>query len=75
MAANITDNADPEDIPIAPINILRDVIALRKKSARVFSRSAASKEGGEDLRDKDAAHEHIIQVLERVLGRLWLKSE
>lgn len=69
MAANITENADPKDIPSAPINILRDVIAMRKKSARFFQRSMESKNGGEDLRDKNATHEHIIHVLERVLAK------
>ncbi|KAJ4414010.1 hypothetical protein N0V82_008180 [Gnomoniopsis sp. IMI 355080] len=68
MADNITTNANPEDIPSAPINILRDVIALRKKSARFFRRTVDSK-GGEALRDKNATHEHIIQVLERVLAK------
>lgn len=56
MAANITENADPKDIPSVPINILRDVLALRKKSARFFRRSVESKDGadGEDPRDKNA---------------------
>ncbi|KUI53208.1 hypothetical protein VP1G_00701 [Cytospora mali] len=68
MASNIVENAKPEDIPPAPLNILRDVIGLRKKSARFFSR-AAVEEGNEGLRDKNVTHEHIIKVLERVLGK------
>lgn len=68
MASNIVENARPEDIPPAPLNILRDVIGLRKKSARFFSR-AAGEEGNDGLRDKNVTHEHIINVLERVLGK------
>lgn len=68
MATNIVENAKPEDIPLAPLNILRDVIGLRKKSARFFSRSAVE-DGNEGLRDKNVTHEHIIKVLERVLGK------
>ncbi|KUI67660.1 hypothetical protein VM1G_03031 [Cytospora mali] len=68
MASNIVENARPEDIPPAPLNILRDVIGLRKKSARFFSR-AAVEDGNEGLRDKNVTHEHIIRVLERVLGK------
>ncbi|ROV91975.1 hypothetical protein VSDG_07584 [Cytospora chrysosperma] len=68
MASNIVENARPEDIPPAPLNILRDVIGLRKKSARFFSR-AAVEDGNEGLHDKNVTHEHIIRVLERVLGK------
>lgn len=68
MASNIVENARPEDIPPAPLNILRDVISLRRKSARFFSRAAAE-DGNEGLRDKNVTHEHIIQVLERVLDK------
>lgn len=67
MASSIVENAQPEDIPAAPINILRDVIGLRKKSARFFRRSAGEKD--DDAREKNATHEHIIQVLERVLAK------
>lgn len=67
MASNIVEHAKPEDIPSAPINILRDVISLRKKSARFFRRSAD--DDNESAREKNATHEHIIQVLERVLGK------
>lgn len=67
MASNIVEHAKPEDIPSAPINILRDVIGLRKKSARFFRRSADDDD--ESAREKNATHEHIIKVLERVLGK------
>lgn len=66
MASSIVENAQPEDIPPAPINILRDVIGLRKKSARFFRRRA---DEDEEARDRNATHEHIIQVLERVLAK------
>lgn len=67
MASNIIEHAKPHDIPSAPINILRDVIGLRKKSARFFRRSAD--DDNESAREKNATHEHIIKVLERVLGK------
>lgn len=67
MASIIVEHAKPEDIPSAPINILRDVISLRKKSARFFRRSAD--DDNESAREKNATHEHIIQVLERVLAK------
>lgn len=70
MASDVVDNAQPGDIPSAPINILRDVIGLRKRSAKFFSRAAASAgEGTAELRDKNATHEHIIKVLEQVLAK------
>ncbi|PSR82881.1 hypothetical protein BD289DRAFT_370639 [Coniella lustricola] len=76
MASAIVQNARPEDIPSAPINILRDVIGLRKKSARFFRGNGApattddpSDGSTPEARDKNAAHEHIIQVLERVLAK------
>lgn len=68
MASKIVQHAKLDDIPFAPINILRDVIALRNKSARFFHRSADG--DNESAREKNATHEHIIQVLERVLGKL-----
>lgn len=67
MASNIVERAKPEDIPSAPINILRDVISLRKKSARFFRKSAG--ENNESAREKNDTHEHIINVLERVLAK------
>lgn len=67
MASNIVKYAKPDDIPSAPINILRDVIGLRKKSARFFRRSAD--DDNESAWEKNATHEHIIKVLEGVLGK------
>lgn len=69
MASVVVEHAQ-QDIPTAPINILRDVIAMRKKSARFFSRATSSSENGdEDMQQKNAKHEHIIKVLERVLAK------
>lgn len=68
MADSIVANAQPNDIPSAPINILQDVIGLRKKSARFFSRNG--KDGDGEVKERNATHEHIIQVLERVLAKL-----
>ncbi|KAJ9149322.1 hypothetical protein NKR23_g4206 [Pleurostoma richardsiae] len=68
MADTIVENARPEDIPTTPINILRDVVGLRKRSARFFSRMSKESDD-EKLRERNATHEHIIKVLERVLGK------
>jgi hypothetical protein len=67
LASSIVEHAKPIDIPVAPIKMLRDVISLRKRSAKFFNRSV----GGDDetAREKNATHEHIIKVLERVLGK------
>lgn len=67
LASSIVENAQPEDIPAAPINILRDVIGLRKKSAGFFRQTATDDD--DDARMRNATHEHIIQVLERVLAK------
>lgn len=69
MASNIVEHAKPDDIPSAPINILRDVIGLRKKSARFFCRSAD--DDNESAREKDATHEHII----RFWSESWASSK
>lgn len=69
MASIVVEHAQ-QQIPTAPINILRDVIAMRKKSAKFFSRAAgSSKNGNQDVQQKNATHEHIIRVLERVLAK------
>lgn len=65
MSAKVTEVARLQDIPTTPISILRDVIGLRKKSAKFFSRAG---EGNEKMQLKNATHQHIIDVLERVLG-------
>jgi hypothetical protein len=69
LAQRIADNAQPEDIPDAALNILRDVVALRKKSFQFFTKSAQNSKD-ENLTQSNAAHAHIISVLERVLSKL-----
>ncbi|KAI0112310.1 hypothetical protein F4776DRAFT_349560 [Hypoxylon sp. NC0597] len=66
MASVIVENLDPEQIPRSAISILRDVVQLRKKSARFFS-SAAAKSNNDTLKEKNSAHEHIIKILEKIL--------
>jgi len=39
LAQRVADNAQPEDVPDVALNILRDVVGLRKKSFSFFSRS------------------------------------
>lgn len=68
MAQTVIDHSEPEQIPRSAISILRDVVFLRKKSAHFFSKAAARSEG-ETLKQKNIAHEHIIQVLESILNR------
>ncbi|KAI4868198.1 hypothetical protein F4820DRAFT_411134 [Hypoxylon rubiginosum] len=68
MAQTVIDYAEPEQIPRSAISILRDVVYLRKKTADLFGQ-AATRADSEVLRQKNSAHEHIIQVLERVLHR------
>ncbi|KAI1770547.1 hypothetical protein F4818DRAFT_259322 [Hypoxylon cercidicola] len=68
MAQTVIDHSDPEQIPRSAISILRDVVYLRKKSAHFFGQ-AATRSDNEMLREKNSAHEHIIQVLERILHR------
>ncbi|KAI1262409.1 hypothetical protein F5Y18DRAFT_159325 [Xylariaceae sp. FL1019] len=67
MAQIVIDNVAPEDIPSSAIAILRDVVKLRKKSARFFSKSAKSNAG--PMKDKMDSHQHIIDVLGKVLHR------
>jgi hypothetical protein len=69
LAQRITDNAKPEDVPDAVINILRDVVGLRRKSFNFFSRAAKNTED-EKIKQSNASHAHIISVLERVLAKL-----
>ncbi|RYP50026.1 hypothetical protein DL768_004381 [Monosporascus sp. mg162] len=57
----------PEEIPQSPISILRDVVSLRKQSARFFSR-VAEKSNDEKLKESNATHEFIIKVLEKILA-------
>lgn len=69
MAQTVVSNSKPEDIPWDPILVLRDVVALRKKSARFYSQSAEKDKTGK-LKLSNQKHEHIIRVLEKVLGLL-----
>ncbi|GAB1318098.1 hypothetical protein MFIFM68171_08308 [Madurella fahalii] len=69
LAQDIADNADPEDVPDAALNILRNVVGLRKKSYNFFS-SATKDTKDEKVRQSNANHAHIISVLERVLAKL-----
>jgi hypothetical protein len=69
LAQRVVDNATPDDVPEAALNILRDVVSLRKKSFSFFSSSAKNTDD-EKLKQSNANHAHIISVLERVLARL-----
>ncbi|KAK3293196.1 uncharacterized protein B0H64DRAFT_327907 [Chaetomium fimeti] len=69
LAQRVVDNATPDDVPESALNILRDVVSLRKKSFSFFSSSAKDTDD-EKLRQSNANHAHIISVLERVLARL-----
>ena len=68
LAQFVIDNLAPEEIPASSVSILRDVVALRKQSARFFSR-VAQKSSDEKLKKSNATHEFIIKVLEKILGR------
>ncbi|KAK2026740.1 hypothetical protein LX32DRAFT_641563 [Colletotrichum zoysiae] len=69
LAKLIVTNSKPEEIPWDPILVLRDVIALRKKSARLYAEYAKDDTTGK-LEARNRQHEHIIKVLEKVLGLL-----
>ncbi|KAH6616080.1 hypothetical protein B0J18DRAFT_295543 [Chaetomium sp. MPI-SDFR-AT-0129] len=69
LAQRIVDHATPDDIPDAALNILRDVVGLRKKSFSFFS-SSAKESQDEKVKQSNANHAHIISVLERVLAKL-----
>jgi hypothetical protein len=69
LAQRVADSGNPDDIPDSALNILRDVVNLRKKSFRFFS-SAAKNTKDEKLKQSNASHAHIISVLERVLAKL-----
>ncbi|KAK0713267.1 hypothetical protein B0T26DRAFT_753398 [Lasiosphaeria miniovina] len=68
-AIHVADNAEPDEIPDAAINILRDVVGLRKKSFNFFT-SAAQDADDNKLKQSNENHAHIIRVLERVLAKL-----
>ncbi|KAL3295506.1 hypothetical protein RB213_011049 [Colletotrichum asianum] len=69
MAQTIANNSKPEEIPWDPILVLRDVVALRKKSARFYSKTTDQDKTGR-LKLSNQQHEHIIKVLEKVLSVL-----
>ncbi|KAK4152317.1 hypothetical protein C8A00DRAFT_35011 [Chaetomidium leptoderma] len=69
LAQRVVDHAKPEDVPESAVNILRDVVGLRRKSFTFFS-SAAKDTTDEKLKQSNASHAHIISVLERVLAKL-----
>lgn len=69
LAQRIADNAEPEDVPESAVNILRDVVGLRKKSFKFFSR-ATKDSNDEKVKQSNANHAHIITVLEQVLAKL-----
>ena len=68
LAQFVIENLAPEEIPESSVSILRDVVALRKQSARFFSR-IAQKSTNEKLKKSNVTHEFIIKVLENILGR------
>ncbi|KAK4187789.1 hypothetical protein QBC35DRAFT_451929 [Podospora australis] len=68
LAERIVENAQPHEIPPSAINILRDVVALRKKSFNFFS-TATKDSKDEKVQQSNANHAHIILVLERVLAK------
>ncbi|KAK0729473.1 hypothetical protein B0H67DRAFT_595911 [Lasiosphaeris hirsuta] len=69
LAQRVADHANPDEIPDAPLNILRGVVGLRKKSFRFFS-NATEGSSNDKLNQSNANHAHIISVLERVLAKL-----
>jgi hypothetical protein len=69
LAQRVADNADPEDVPDSALNILRDVVGLRKKSYNFFTRASKDTDD-EKVKQSNASHAHIISVLERVLAKL-----
>ncbi|KAI0014707.1 hypothetical protein F4780DRAFT_187228 [Xylariomycetidae sp. FL0641] len=66
MAKTVLDHIAPEQIPMSAVVILRDVVNLRRKSARFFTKTA-EKSGNEKLQQKNSTHAHIIKVLEKIL--------
>lgn len=69
LALKIAQNAEPEQIPDAAVNILRDVVNLRKKSFKFFSGAAAKRPTDRKLQESNQTHAHIINVLERILAK------
>ncbi|KAK1831494.1 hypothetical protein QBC39DRAFT_92633 [Podospora conica] len=72
MAQVVADRSSIGEIPQDPINMLRDVVKLRKGCAE-FYRAAAVKVKNGLLAKANATHNHMILVLEKVLGLLEAK--
>ncbi|KAK0735933.1 hypothetical protein B0T18DRAFT_433711 [Schizothecium vesticola] len=72
MAQVVADGSSVGDIPEGPINMLRDVVLLRKGCAE-FYRAAASKFKNGQLAKANATHNHMIFVLEQMLDKLEAK--
>jgi len=69
LAQRVVDNADPAEIPTAAVNILRDVVSLRKKSYGFFSKATKDSKD-QNVRRSNSNHAHIINILEHVLAKL-----
>ena len=72
MAQVVADGSSVGDIPEGPINMLRDVVLLRKGCAE-FYRAAAFKFQNGQLAKANATHNHMILVLEQMLDKLEAK--
>jgi hypothetical protein len=68
LASIVVNNFSTEEIPLAMVQTLRDVIHQRRQSAQFFHRlSEDAGRADEDLLRKNDGHVHIIKVLENVL--------
>lgn len=72
MAQVVADGSSVGDIPEAPINMLRDVVSLRKGCAE-FYRAAAFKFKSGRLAKANSTHNHMVSVLEQMLNKLEAK--
>ncbi|KAK3312707.1 hypothetical protein B0H66DRAFT_631450, partial [Apodospora peruviana] len=68
MAQTIVDHAHPDGVPEAPINMLRHVVSLRKRSAKFFH-AAGLKSKDDRLKRSNATHSHMINILDRMLAK------
>ncbi|KAK4215630.1 hypothetical protein QBC37DRAFT_481372 [Rhypophila decipiens] len=69
LAQTVVDNANPAEIPPAAVNILRDVITLRKQMTKFFI-NQAKKTNDPKIQKDNLGHLHINNVLENVLAKL-----
>lgn len=72
MGQVVADGSSVGDIPEAPINMLREVVLLRKGCVE-FYRAAASKFKTGHLAKANATHNHMLSVLEQMLNKLEAK--